>query len=65
MEYQLFTLNFGIDYTLIENEYFRAITTLKSMIENMEFTDFTKFTLIEGIELEKRKIVNSEIQFIS
>lgn len=65
MEYQLFTLNFGIDYTLIENEYFGAITTFKSMIENMEFTDFTKFTLIEGIELEKRKIVNSEIQFIS
>lgn len=53
MEYQLFTLNFGIDYTLIENEYFGAITTLKSMIENMEFTDFTEFTLIEGIELEK------------
>lgn len=63
MEYQLFTLNFGIDYTLIENEYFRAITTLKSMIENMEFTDFTKFTLIEGIELEKRKIINSGFQF--
>lgn len=55
MEYQLFTLNFGIDYAFIENEYFGAITTLKSMIENMEFTDFTEFTLIEGIELEKRK----------
>lgn len=55
MEYQLFTLNFGINYTLIENEYFGAITTLKSMIENMEFTDFTEFTLIEGIELEKGK----------
>lgn len=55
MEYQLFTLNFGIDYAFIENEYFGAITTLKSMIENMEFTDFAEFTLIEGIELEKRK----------
>lgn len=53
MEYQLFTLNFGIDYAFIENEYFRAITALESMIENMEFTDFTKFTLIEGIKLEK------------